>query len=46
MKALGWFWLIDETPSANLVYLSVYEIGTTNPSDEAKTKIMTMVIAW
>ena len=27
MKALVWFWLIDETLSANLVYQSNYEIG-------------------
>ena len=35
MKALVWFWLIDETLSANLVYQSNYEIGSTTPSDEA-----------
>jgi hypothetical protein len=46
MKALVWFWLIDETLSANLVYRSDYEIGSTTPSDEAMTKIMTMVMAW
>ena len=46
VKALVWFWLIDETLSANLVYQSNYEIGSTTPSDEAMTKIMTMVIAW
>ena len=46
VKALVWFWLIDETLSANLVYQSDYEIGSTTPSDEAMTKIMTMVIAW
>ena len=46
LKALVWFWLIDETLSANLVYQDVYEIGSTTPSDEAVTKIMTMVIAW
>jgi len=46
LKALVWFWLIDETLSANLVYQSDYEIGSTTPSDEAMTKIMTMVIAW
>ena len=44
MKALVWFWLIDETLSANLVYQSDYEIGSTTPSDEAMTKIMTMVM--
>ena len=46
VKALVWFWLIDETLSANLVYLSDYEIGSPTPSDEAITKIMTMVMAW
>ena len=42
LKALVWFWLIDETPSANLVYQSDYEIGSTTPSDEAMVKIMTI----
>jgi len=46
VKALVWFWLIDETLSANLVYQSDYEIGSTTPSDEAMAKIMTMVMAW
>ena len=46
VKALVWFWLIDETLSANLVYQDDYEIGSTTTSDEAMTKIMTMVIAW
>jgi len=46
VKALVWFWLIDETLSANLVYQDVYEIGSTTPSGEAMTKIMTMVMAW
>ena len=46
LKALVWFWLIDETLSANLVYQSDYEIGSTTPSDEAMAKIMTMVMAW
>ena len=45
LKALVWFWLIDETLSANLVYQSNYDIGSTTPSDEAMTKIMTMVMA-
>ena len=45
VKALVWFWLIDETLSANLVYQSDYEIGSTTPS-EAMAKIMTMVMAW
>ena len=46
MKALVWFWLIDETLSANLVYLSDYEIGSTTLRDESMLKIMTMVMAW
>ena len=29
VKALVWFWLIDETLSANLVHQSDYEIGGT-----------------
>ena len=41
LKALVWFWLIDETLSANLVYQSDHEIGSTTPSDEAMMKIMT-----
>ena len=45
VKALVWFWLIDETLSANLVYQDDYEIGSTTPSDEAMAKIMTMVMA-
>jgi len=44
LKALVWFWLIDETLSANLVYQDDYEIGSTTPSDEAMAKIMTMVM--
>ena len=35
MKALVWFWGIDETLSANLIYQSDYEIGSTTLSDEA-----------
>ena len=35
MKSLVWFWLIDETLSANLVYQSDCEIGSTTLSDEA-----------
>ena len=35
LKALVWFWWIDETLSANLVYQSYYEIGITTPSGEA-----------
>ena len=46
LKALVWFWLIDKTLSANLVYRSDYEIGSTTPSDEAMAKIMMMVMAW
>ena len=46
LKALVWFWLIDETLNANLVYQDDYEIGSTTPSDEAMAKIMTMVMAW
>ena len=46
LKALVWFWLIDETLSANLVYQSDYKIGSTTPRDEAMAKIMTMVMAW
>ena len=34
VKALVWFWLIDETLNANLVYQSDYEIGSTIPSVE------------
>ena len=44
VKALVWFWWIDETLSANLVYQSDYEIGSTIPSDEAIVKIMMMVM--
>ena len=46
LKALVWFWLIDETLSANLVYQSDYEIGSTTPSAKAIAKILTMVMAW
>ena len=46
MKALVWFWLIDETLSANLVYQDDYEIGSTTPSDDVMAKIMTTVMAW
>ena len=45
LKALVWFWLIDETLTANLVYQDDYEIGSTT-NDEAMAKIMTMVMAW
>ena len=47
LKALVWFWLIDETLSANLVCQSDYEIGSTIPSGEAnKDHDMMMVILW
>ena len=46
LKALVWFWLIDEALSANLVYQSDYEIGSTTPSDEEMAKIMMMMMAW
>ena len=46
LKALVWFWLIDETLSANLVYQNNYEIGSTTLSDEAIMKIMTMMMTW
>ena len=46
LKALAWFQLIDETLSANLVYQSDYEIGSTTLSEDAMAKIMTMVMAW
>ena len=45
LKALVWFWWIDETLSANLVYQSGYEIGSTTPSDEAMVETMMMVMA-
>ena len=45
VKALVWFWLIDEILSANLVYQDGHEIGSTTPSDEAMTKIMMMMMA-
>ena len=43
---LGTLMIIDETLSANLVYQSDYEIGSTTPSDETMAKIMTIVMAW
>ena len=47
LKALVWFWLIDETLSANLVYQSDYKIGSTTPSGEAnKDHNMIMVLQW
>ena len=44
LKALVWFWWIDETLSANLVYLSDHEIGSTIPSVEQMVKIMMLVM--
>ena len=44
MKALVWFWLIDETLSAKVVYQGDYEIGSTTPSNETMVKIMVMVM--
>ena len=44
LKALVWFWWIDETLSVNLVYQSDYRIGSTTPSDIAMVKIMMMVM--
>ena len=46
MKALVWFWLIDETLSANLVYPSDYKIGSTIPYGEANKDHDMMVIPW
>ena len=46
VKALVWFWWIDETLIANLVYHD-YEIGSTTPSDEAnEDHDMMMMMAW
>ena len=44
MKALVWFWLIDETLYVNLVYQSDYEIGSTTLSDEEMVMTMMMVM--
>ena len=47
LKALVWFWLIDETLSANLVYQSDCEIGSTTPSGEGnKDHDVMMVMPW
>ena len=47
LKALVWFWLIDKTLSANLVYQSDYEIGSTTPSDEEnEDHDMMMIMVW
>ena len=35
LKAIVWFWWIDKTLSANLVYQIDYEIGSTTQSGEA-----------
>ena len=45
-KALVWFWWIDETLSANLVYQSDHEIGSTFQVMEQVVKIMMMVWPW
>ena len=47
LKALVWFWWIDETLSADLVYQSDYEIGSITPSSEAnEDHDMMMVMPW
>ena len=46
VKALVWFWWIDGTLSANLVYQSDYEIGSTTPSDEENEDHDMMMMAW
>ena len=47
LKALVWFWLIDETLNTNLVYQSDYEIGSTILSGEAnEDHDMMMMISW
>ena len=46
VKALVWFWCINETLSANLVYQSDHKIGSTIPSGGAMVKIMMMVLPW
>ena len=47
VKALVWFWLIDKTLSAYLVYQSDYMIGSTTPSGEAnEDHDMMMVKPW
>ena len=46
VKALVWFWWIDETLNANLVYQSDHKIGSTIPSVEQMVKIMMMVWPW
>ena len=44
LKALVWFWLIDETLSANLVYLSEYEIGYAHSKWWSKIEVIMMVM--
>ena len=47
LKDLVWFWLIDETLSANLVYQSDYEICSTFPSGDAnEDHDIMMVMPW
>ena len=47
LKALVWFWWIDETLSANLVYQSDYEIGSTTQSGKAnEDHDIMMVMPW
>ena len=46
LKALDWFWWIDETLSANLVYQSDHEIGSTFQVVKQMVKIMMMVWTW
>ena len=47
LKALVWFWLIDETLSVNLVYQNDYEIGSTIQSGEPnEDHDMMMMIPW
>ena len=46
VKALVWFWWIEETQNANLVYQSDHEIGSTFQVMEQVVKIMMMVWPW
>ena len=43
LKALVWFWLIDETLNANLVYQSDHKIGSIFQVMKQVVKIMMMV---
>ena len=45
MKALVWFWWIDETLSANLIYQSEYEIGYAHSKWWSKMEVIMMVMA-